>query len=257
MYRWCAYCQQFLGEKAPLNDHSLTHGICSFCIARDGVSDADAIERVRPIVAFLNDLMRTVRSGEELLVSAVVARGFALGLRPADLLVGILQPSLYEVGRLWEVGQLTPRQEAVFSSFCEGVIVELTAEQRRRGPPVGARSLVLLTAPGNRHRLGPRMVTFLLREHWVNAEFLEETPPPDELLALLEARRPALVGASLASSLDVPYLDVLVPLVGSLSPRPRVLAGGAAVRAGCAIPPGVEARFEIDALLAEPELTAR
>ena len=32
MFRWCSYCQTFIGESKPFEDFSLTHGICKYCL---------------------------------------------------------------------------------------------------------------------------------------------------------------------------------------------------------------------------------
>lgn len=32
MIRWCCYCLSYIGEKEPLEDKSLTHGICEKCL---------------------------------------------------------------------------------------------------------------------------------------------------------------------------------------------------------------------------------
>jgi len=252
MYRWCAYCQHYLGEKAPFEDYSLTHGICAECVYRGTLRDHDAITRMQPIVDFYTDVANMARSGETVPVATVVRRGLALGMRPVDLLVGILQPTLYEVGHLWESGLMTSSQEASFSSFCDAVMTELTREQELLCPAVSAPLVLLLNAEGNRHTLGLRMATFLLREGGLNAQTLVPTPSSAELAAVLADRRPAVVGVSLATNRQLPFLDAILTMVARHRPPPRVVAGGPAVRAGCALPPGVEGWTQLEELLRPP-----
>ena len=34
MIRFCKWCEQYMGEKAPFDDKSITHGICVECAER-------------------------------------------------------------------------------------------------------------------------------------------------------------------------------------------------------------------------------
>ena len=47
-------------------------------------------------------------------------------------------------------------------------------------------------------------------------------------------------GVSLATEWQIPFLRSLVDVVAELAVKPRILVGGAAVRAGCDLGPGVE-----------------
>lgn len=54
MIRWCSYCQKFLGERAPFDDPSFTHGICERCDLR--LERNAGIARVDPGIDVLTDL---------------------------------------------------------------------------------------------------------------------------------------------------------------------------------------------------------
>ncbi|RYE86029.1 MAG: cobalamin B12-binding domain-containing protein, partial [Myxococcales bacterium] len=224
----------------PLEDYSLTHGICSVCMTHAQYSSDEAVRRVRPIVAFYSDLMQMAERGVQVPVQEMIARGVALGIRPVDLLMGVIQPTLYEVGRRWDQGLMTPAQETSFSSFCDAVLVELTEQQAVNSLPEGAPRVLMMNARGNLHTLGLRMATFLLRDRGLDARALTPTPGRPELAAVLERERPAVVGVSLALAWQCTFLDEILELTRDFDPRPRIMAGGPAVRAGCVLPAGVE-----------------
>jgi methanogenic corrinoid protein MtbC1 len=249
VYRWCSYCQHYLGEREPFDDHALTHGICRDCVARNALRDDEALERIKPIRNFYADVINITRASEPALVPLVVRRGLALNLRPVDLLMGILQPALYEVGRLWESGQLTFEQEASFTRFCEAALEELTMEQNRSRSLSHRPRVLLLNAEGNLHTIGIRLAAFVLREEGHNVQALVSTPPMEDLPELLRAQRPALVGVSLSLEQQLPYLDGLMKIVATLPERPRVVAGGYLVRAGVTLPPEVEPLADLGVLL--------
>jgi methanogenic corrinoid protein MtbC1 len=241
MYRWCAYCQHYVGEKPPFDNYDLTHGICAECLSRDTMSDDEAVARTRPIAEFHAELLARAHAGHIGQVNPLVQRGLALGMRPVDLLVGILQPALYEIGRRWEAGSLTPAQEHVFTEFCDAVLEQLSVEQGRLVPPSSQPPILLINAAGNLHTIGLRMAVFTLREEGRNALALIPTPSLENLAVVIAQLRPSIVGVSISIPSQVDFLRDLLALVASFEPRPRVIAGGYAVRAGLVLPPGVEA----------------
>ena len=85
MITWCAWCDTKMGEKAPLDDVSVSHGICPPCAKRHfGISD-EVIERSRVEIA------------KELIVSAVLVGVVAwvagcAAQRPPDHMVHVRCP---------------------------------------------------------------------------------------------------------------------------------------------------------------------
>src|SRR4051812_46433697 len=114
MFRWCAYCCRFLGERAPFEDFTPTHGLCGECETRGTMTDSAAIARVRPILALHDRLLAEAArtDGGETPAEEVLEEGRRLGIRPLDLLMGVIQPLLYEIGRRWEDGKIERSVEA-------------------------------------------------------------------------------------------------------------------------------------------------
>src|SRR5690606_31303751 len=148
--RWCAYCQTYQGERAPYDDYSLTHTICDRCAARDSWRKRSAIEAIEPV----RRLFRRVASpgpGDE--PERLVTQALAMGIEPIDLLLGIVQPVLYEVGARWALGEATVEEEHEVTRRCLAIYEALLERQgdlealRRREPP----EVLLACAPGNTH----------------------------------------------------------------------------------------------------------
>ena len=57
----CAWCQKYMGSKEPLQDPSVSHGICSACVERQSLADTPVLV-VSPdragAVPLLNTLLR-------------------------------------------------------------------------------------------------------------------------------------------------------------------------------------------------------
>lgn len=232
MHAWCSYCQRYLGERQPYSDHQITHGLCNRC-HEEGRYETGVSPRISEIARFFRSLL-----APELAPAEIIERGFALGVRPLDLLIGILQPILDDVGRRWAAGELTPAQEEQFTRRCTDVVEEL---ERRRPPSSGTRgTLLMMNAQWNRHVLGARVAAFWLAEIGYTVTMCTPTPPLSELRAVIEHHHPDTIGVSLATEWQMPFLRSLLTIVAVLPWQPRVLVGGAAVRAGCELPLGIE-----------------
>lgn len=246
MFRWCAYCLRFLGQRAPYDDFSPTHGICSACEQTDAMTEADVLKRVRPLYAFHRDLLAaaTKLSDEGDLPSgaALIARGAALGIAPLDLSMGLLQPLLYEVGRLWETGALSHRAEARFTSLVNDLLDALLLEQQQRRPNTHGMPLILTVAIGNRHTIGIRMLGLSLREAGRDVRVIHEPVAIGSLLDLAELVRPALVGVSISEPAQISYLRELRDGLDARRLVVRTLVGGFGAREidANALPTGVE-----------------
>src|SRR5271156_3748793 len=121
MLRWCAYCQEFQGEIAPYNIFTTTHGLCPACEAK-GMGRLDSeignSHRLREIQGLLYEAGKT---GDMAAASSIVHHALKAGLRPVDILVGLITPLLYLIGIEWENSLITVADEHRFTSFCERV----------------------------------------------------------------------------------------------------------------------------------------
>lgn len=251
MYRWCAYCWKLLGERPPYADYSATHGICATCLARDATSDADAIARMRPLTEVFRALDDLAQRTDATSLDAVLGQARALGVAPVDLLFGVLAPALYRVGSAWEEGRLSPADEARFTRFCDVALDAMCRDQLQRAPPVSGRPILLTNAPGNRHALGIRMLTFALRERGHDARAIVEAPSLEWLERLVEILHPGAVGVSVALAEHLPFVGQVVEMIGRFDPTIRVLAGGFGVRTEAAVSvEGAEVFVTVDDLLA-------
>ncbi|MFO0675804.1 MAG: cobalamin B12-binding domain-containing protein [Polyangiaceae bacterium] len=246
MFRWCAYCLRFLGESAPWADFASSHGVCSSCEGTGCIDDAEALARVRPVIELGAELLRVAERGLDLEGAGSVAtrfleRGRALGLRPADMLLGVVQPALYEVGRRWSQGLLDASMEARLTIFCESVLDALVVDQMHRAPPVTGRTSFLLVAEGNRHTLGIRIFGFVLRESGRDVRVVVDPQEPSWVARLVRAMDADVVGVSLADPADVAYAGRVASALRDAGLDTRTVVGGFGARdlAPDAVPEGV------------------
>lgn len=239
MFRWCAYCWTFAGERAPFEDLSSTHGICDRCVASNALADADIVERTRPIKALHDRLREIATLGRSEEVHALIREWRLLGLGNIELLVAVIQPALHLVGLAWERGEVQPAQEVRLTRFCHEVLAALSSQQRESIPVTEGPPILLLSADGNMHDLGIKMLAFALREARRDVRILPKPPPAEHLRALCELLEPSAVGISVALPTHVAYVVKVADALAALPRALPIVVGGGALSQVETLPPGV------------------
>lgn len=222
MFSWCAYCQKFIGEKAPYDQHLLTHGICDACF--NLVEDPSFVPDLKAQEIFSSLFGRSGRL-QSVEYQSFLEEGRKAGIPQSDLLVGILQPALYEVGALWESGRLSVTEEHAFSAWCAEVLSHVSIPSQ--GPP----RAILFPAPDNFHLLGLQFLSAWLKERGVPNLVLGPEVSTEERLERCWETRPRMVGVSVALPETISATFKWAQgLQERLPPGTRMCLGGRALR---------------------------
>ena len=263
MILWCSYCQKLLGEQAPFDNPAFSHGLCPGCERRLD-HDELIIEETAPIRTLLRRILASARVADYVACESILADARALGLGADSLLVGMLQPALYQAGLDWQGLRMSVATEHRFTGWCERVFSMLPTAARRQ-PPI---DLVIFQAPGNAHTVGPRFAAQVLAARGLSAEAIVEGLPFEEMVEIAQQLRPRHLGLSCAMPQAVPVAaDLIVRLRERLEPAlgARYLMSGFAFRlagnaAAPTLPPGVDVVLDLgyfgDAFHHRPTLTA-
>jgi len=232
MLKWCAYCQSFLGEGPPFADFSLTHGICPRCeAAHPDLFDPLVVRNASAMKRTFEALFEAGRKSNFESAEAIIEHALATDFKPADILMGMISPMLYEIGDGWEKGRLTVEDEHRFTAFCKDVLDLISSQWLPDKPAIaGHEQILLVNAPGNLHDLGIRFLHLWLESHGHPARIIE-----GDIEAVFEAvvrSRPRflLMSISLPEQAEgvadlVERLNLAVPVK-----TPRVFVGGHAVK---------------------------
>jgi methanogenic corrinoid protein MtbC1 len=231
MIVWCAYCQTFQGEKEPFDDYELTHTLCAACDAAGGMMNEAAIRSVRPIAEFYNALRKQAATGAELSTPAILEDAQRLGVSPMDLLWGMVQPALHEMGVRWARSEVTIAIEHRFSMNVERIIDSVAATLPQPAP-TAALDFLLVNAADNHHTLGLRMLELLLRRRGSSTYLVVPGLPPSEVIALARSLAPKTVGVSIALAEQAASVRETLHGLSGLPKKPRMIVGGYAVKMG-------------------------
>lgn len=239
MLSWCAYCQIFRGEVAPFESFETTHGICIHCKGRGLELPESELAHIKQIKSLQGRLWNAGRAGDLAQAEGLIEAAAEMGVRPIDLLVGLVSPALARVGRLWESGEMTVAEEHTFTAFCERLLEVLAARMPRiarldAAASANPRRLILLApCPGNNHTLGARIMDVWVRSLGHESQCVlprSET----ELVEAVARAKPAVLGLSISLLEHHPramaFAARLERALGAASPR--VVNGGLAVKQG-------------------------
>ena len=172
-------------------------------------------------------------------LAALLAADQRLCLRIADdavdtvadlesLYLDVMQPSMYEIGDLWERGAISVAEEHLATAIVSRVMASLYPRFLSAEPSKGRA--VVTSAPNEYHEIGGRMVADLLEVDGWDVAYLGANTPDDELLTLLRKTRPRILGLSVALSSNLEGARRTIELVRadeSLA-EVKVLVGGRA-----------------------------
>ncbi|HEV2128531.1 MAG TPA: cobalamin-dependent protein [Thermomicrobiales bacterium] len=161
---------------------------------------------------------------------ALLLHADSLGMPLAALFGEVLQPVLYEVGLRWEDGRMLVAQEKETSELARDLIAELS--QRHDATQPDGPSLVAGSVQGERHELGLRMISGLLRSRGCRVHYLGADVAHEFFIEAVELHQPDAVLISVKLEANVEQVGAAAERIRAAlaaDPAPPILAGGEAV----------------------------
>jgi len=148
------------------------------------------------------------------------------GLPLKELYLQILQPTQYELGRLWQTGQINVAEEHYCTAATQQVMTRLYP--RIFSTPKNGRVLVATCVWGELHEIGLRMVADLFELEGWDTHFFSSNTPFDELKQALGDYHANLLAISATMSAHIPEVHKLVSRThDALFPTPvKIMVGG-------------------------------
>ncbi len=138
----------------------------------------------------------------------------------------VIQPAMYDIGNLWEKGDISVAREHLASALVTRVMASLypkfiVVEQTK------GRAIVT-AAPNEFHEIGPRMVADLLEIDGWDVDYTGANTPPEDLVDLALDRNPAFVAVSVGMPFNIDRTQQLVQLIRSKKQlnNTKIMVGG-------------------------------
>jgi methanogenic corrinoid protein MtbC1 len=183
------------------------------------------------VEAVLREYMHALREGDRRAAFRVIDEAHARGLALDAIYMGVFQPALREIGRLWQENAITVADEHLATAITQAAMARLY-EQVATWDGSARRSLVAACVDTERHEVGLRMLCDLLECEGWDTTYLGATVPVESLLAMVRQRRPDVLALSAALPPHLPRLrDTIRAVRTALGPAgadgaPLIVVGG-------------------------------
>ena len=145
-----------------------------------------------------------------------------------SLIDSLFLATLKEIGRRWSDNRITVADEHMASANLQWTAHRFFGNLKPETPK--EISVAVSCVPGDAHALGAELLSLYLEHRGWSVQFLGATMPEEDMLRLLEARRPQAVVVSVRMVAFLLSFGDLVQHLRQRLPGVRILAGG---------PPGV------------------
>jgi methanogenic corrinoid protein MtbC1 len=142
-----------------------------------------------------------------------------------DIYLRILQVAQYEIGRLWEAGDISVAQEHYCTAVTQLIMSKLFS--RVSLTPKNGRTFLGTCTEGELHEAGIRMVCDLFELRGWKSIYLGSASELPLILQAVHEQRPDVIGISIAREASLPMLRKMIDEMRVSIPRTTpVLVGG-------------------------------
>ena len=188
-------------EAAFHNLQEAPSSLDSFLIGQDALAELAR--------SYLQAVLNAERNEAIRLILEAVRSGIAV----QDIYTRVFQPCQHEIGRLWQLRQITVAQEHYCTAATQLAMAQLYPfifSQARKG-----RRLVATSVSGELHEMGLRIVTDLFEVDGWDTMYLGANVPVQSVVQAIEQYRPELLLISATMTFHLSAAEQLISLVRS------------------------------------------
>lgn len=199
-----------------------------------------------------------IRLGDRRRAFQVADEALDDGMDLSALYVEVFQPSLREIGRLWQDNVITVADEHLATAITQTALLRSYQRVFEWHGATG-RSLIAACVDVERHELGLRMICDLLDVEGWHTTYLGAAVPVNSLVEMVRSRRPDVVALSVSIDPHLTRLrDTISTLREQIEDPPLIVVGGRPFLADPDLAARIGADFTaVDAISAVRELTHR
>lgn len=149
-----------------------------------------------------------------------------------DVYENLFQRSLYRIGKLWEMNEISVAREHLATAITENLFSLTYPEILRARRTTNPNKVIISCSPNEHHQIGGRMISDIFELAGWNGLFLGANTPEDNLVELIEKEKPDMVGLSLSLYLNMEKLRHTVEKIKANFPSQSIIIGGQAFLVG-------------------------
>lgn len=179
-----------------------------------------------PLAALTRDYLTALLDGDRRQASTLVLDAVATGVPVKDIYLHVFQRAQYEVGRLWQIQDISVAQEHYCTAATQLIMSQLYPHIFAAASMSG--TLVATCVSGDLHEIGVRMVAdFFEMEGW-NTYYLGANTPDADVVAAVIERQADVLAISATIATHVRAVSTLIESVRANEQcrAVRILVGG-------------------------------
>jgi MerR family transcriptional regulator, light-induced transcriptional regulator len=195
--------------------HSLDSGKAESCAPQPERALTDLAAR------YLKALLQYDRNGASELILAAVNNKVAI----KEIYSQVFEPSQHEIGRLWQMNELSIAQEHYCTASTQFIMSQLYPFIFRSDRP-SKGTIVAACVSGELHELGARMLCDVLEMEGWNTIYLGANVPSTGVVEVLKANGCDILALSASMTFHLSAVREVVGSVHAELPKARILVGG-------------------------------
>ncbi|MEM8834469.1 MAG: cobalamin-dependent protein [Planctomycetota bacterium] len=181
----------------------------------------------QPFIHIARGFLAMLADGKARDAAALLKRAIDDGeMRVPDIYAWVFEPVMREIGRLWQLNELSVAEEHLISSHVTRLMSQVV--QMGGTPDPNGHMLLALAPPGDLHDMGLRMVADFFEINGWDVHYLGANVPVQDVAPAVEAVHPDLIAISTSMAVHLSSLRAAVASARTArtQPEPRVLVGG-------------------------------
>ncbi|MDD4923706.1 MAG: cobalamin-dependent protein [Dehalococcoidales bacterium] len=170
--------------------------------------------------------LNTLLSGDRKKATSLIMQAVENGTPIKDIYFKVFKSCLYEVGRLWQIGEITVAHEHFFSAATQFIMSELYSYVLK-GLSKQKGIIIAACAPGELHEIGLRIVSDLLEMDGWDVYYLGANMPPLAISEIAREKNAKLIALSVCLPSCGPAAREMISIIKSqLDDSIKILVGG-------------------------------
>lgn len=172
---------------------------------------------------YLNALLEADRNkARKLIMEAIEDRGISI----KDIYIHVFQTVQYELGRLWQLNEITVAQEHYATAVTQMIMSQLYSyifDNEKKG-----YQLIAACVGKELHEIGIRMVADIFELEGWDTYYLGANVPSDDIVSEINKKSPQVIALSATMAVNLPVLEDLIAKIRAEkeSEGPVIIVGG-------------------------------
>lgn len=172
---------------------------------------------------YLNSLLEGDKDTCKSIVEELLAEGESI----KEIYLGLFQRSMYRIGQMWERERCSIADEHIATKITEALIdwsIEVSKCKNKKD-----KSVIIACIDKEYHELGAKMVAGYFEINGWKSTFLGSSTPLNEIIGVIETKKPDVVGISVNFYMNIPRLIKLISMIKADFPEQEIIVGGQAL----------------------------